>query len=407
MFGGAIVVGAVTGENIPYVYNLTVALTNPLAADGDPNSLEADFILKTPTELGLNSNQSIAFNPIITALQGDASAADAFAAIDDAATFNSVYAQLMPSYTSASTELATTAIQQEQSATTNRLATTRLRNLNEVSGWVQEIGYGLDRTAPDPNGQNFRGHGFGLAMGIDGPLNNGALFGLSASFITSDAEEPARPDGEISSSFGQLNAYLGTAMGPIDLDFVGGLGAGRMRSRRFIEMSPIRSIAEARWWAYEGHGMVRASAPMRASEAFVITPRASLTYVALSEEDYSEEGAGVLDINADGSTAQRLWADADIEFSASLHRGQTVFAPRLTLGYRANVITDGGERTFRFANGGADFTLADDDYDSGAPIVGIGIDATNGYSTFSLAYEGEFGDQIERHSLNLALRYHF
>jgi outer membrane autotransporter protein len=102
-----------------------------------------------------------------------------------------------------------------------------------------------------------------------------------------------------------------------------------------------------------------------------------------------------------------LWGDLGVEFSARLvHSGQTVVAPRLSLGYRANLITDGGDRTFRFA-GGSDFTLTDDDYGSGGPIVGVGLDATNGYSTLSIGYEGEFTDQIDRHSLNVALRYRF
>ena len=43
----------------------------------------------------------------------------------------------------------------------------------------------------------------------------------------------------------------------------------------------------------------------------------------------------------------------------------------------------------------------------GGPLIGIGFDATNGYSTFSLGYEGEFSDQIERHSLNAAIRFRF
>ena len=37
----------------------------------------------------------------------------------------------------------------------------------------------------------------------------------------------------------------------------------------------------------------------------------------------------------------------------------------------------------------------------------LGIDATNGYSTFSLSYEGEFGDQVDRHSLNASIRFRF
>src|SRR6185312_6506903 len=219
---------------------------------------------------------------------------------------------------------------QQQSATSNRLASTRLNNLNEVSAWAQEIGYVIDRTPPDPNGEEFRGNGF-----------------------------------------------------------------GKMRERRFMEIGSFRSIAEANWWAYEGHGMIRASAPMTTGGWLTITPQVALTYVGLSEQGYDEEDAGALNISADSAFTQRLWGDLGVEFSARLFQsGQTVVAPRISLGYRANLITDGGERTFRF-EGGNDFTLTDDDYGSGGPIVGVGIDATNGYSTLSLGYEGEFTDQID------------
>jgi len=180
-----------------------------------------------------------------------------------------------------------------------------------------------------------------------------------------------------------------------------------MRERRFMEIGTFRSIAEANWWAYEGHGMVRASAPMTMGGWLTITPEVAVTYVGLSEQGYEEEDAGALNISADSAFSQRLWGDVGVEFSTRIfNHGQTVVAPRISLGYRANLITDGGDRTFRFA-GGSDFTLTDDDYGSGGPIVGVGIDATNGYSTLSLGYEGEFTDQIDRHSLNVALRFRF
>ena len=58
-------------------------------------------------------------------------------------------------------------------------------------------------STPQTGGQEFRGFAFGVAAGVDGPLDNGALFGLSGSFITSQIEEPGRPAGEIAASFGR------------------------------------------------------------------------------------------------------------------------------------------------------------------------------------------------------------
>ncbi|MES1196988.1 MAG: autotransporter outer membrane beta-barrel domain-containing protein [Pseudomonadota bacterium] len=394
------------GTDAPFLYNAAIVVD---ATDATNHSLAVSFQQKSATELGLNANQSAALAPMITALRTDTKASTAFAGLHTSEDFFTAYNSLLPGYASGAAELAATAIQQGQAATTNRLAATRLNSVHDVSVWAQEIGYGLERNPTNTTALRYRGSGFGFAAGIDGPLENGGLFGLSASFISSDVEEPARVDGEIAASFGQVGAYLGTSMGPVDLDFTAGAGLGKERSRRFVDIGPsFEAISEAEWWAYEGHGSVRASAPMR-SGGFFITPQVQLTYVVLQENGYTEKGGGTaIDYKIDGTTTQRLWADAAIEFGTRwVTGGDTVMTPRLTLGYRANVLDESTDRTVRFASGGDPFTLTDPSTGSGAPIVGLGFDATNGYSTLSIAYEGEFGDEITRHSLNVALRFKF
>ncbi len=233
---------------------------------------------------------------------------------------------------------------------------------------------------------------------------------MSASFITSEVEEPGRPEGEISASFGQANAYYGTALGPFDLDLVGGVGAGRLSSRRFVEIGDsFNALSEADWWAFEGHGAARVSLPFRLSDWMIVSPQAAVTYVALSEQGYTEEGGGdAIDYEVGDAFSQRLWGDVGLEFAGQLRmRGRTIISPRLYVGYRANLIEEEAERDFRFASGGAEFTLVDEPYGDGGALVGLGVDATNGYSTFTLGYEGEFGDQIERHSLNASIRFRF
>jgi uncharacterized protein with beta-barrel porin domain len=291
------------------------------------------------------------------------------------------------------------------------MAATRMQGLDEVSVWAQEIAYGVERAPPNSNSQEFRGHGFGFAAGIDGPTDNGAIFGLSASFITSEVEEPGRPDGEISTWLGQLNAYYATAVGPVDLDFIVGGGGGQMQSRRFIEIgNPVAfsALSEGEWWAYEGHGSARASLPLSAGW-FVVTPQAALTYVGMGEQGYTESGGGpAIDYIVDDVFTQRLWGDVGLEFSAKWGiGGQSVIAPRVYVGYRGNLLDEESERTVQFVSGGAPFTLTDEGVGEGGPLFGIGIDATNGYSTFSIGYEGEFGDQIDRHSINAAIRFRF
>jgi uncharacterized protein with beta-barrel porin domain len=411
MTGAANVIGVVGSANSPYLYDVSIGTANPIV-DGTPNALQVTFELRTAAELGLSANQAIALDPILTALRLDTDASAAMAAITSQYEFFDAYEDLLPNYAEGATEIAATAIQQMQSATSNRMAATRMQGLDEVSVWGQEIAYGVNREPATTNAQEFRGHGFGFAAGIDGPTNGGQMFGLSASFIASEVEEPGRPEGEISTWFTQANAYYATAMGPVDLDFIVGGGVGKMQSRRFVEIgNPVAFSAqtEADWMAYEGHGSIRASVPLAISDAFTITPQAALTYVGISEDGYEEEGGGAaIDYRVDSVFSQRLWADVGVELSANWRLGsRTVLSPRIYGGYRANALDAESERTVAFVSGGAPFTLTDEGIGDGAPLVGIGFDATNGYSTFSLGYEGEYGDQIERHSINAAIRFRF
>lgn len=401
--GASNVTRVITGVGAPWLYNLSIDL-----APGDANSLAASYVIKTASELNFDVNQTAAYAPILEALRQDDTASAAFAGLITEYTFFDAYEDLLPDYSSAAAELAATAIQQGQSATSNRMATTRLRDLDHVSVWAQEIGYSVNRD-PENFGVEYRGHGFGLAIGIDGPLENGNLFGLSASFISSEVEEPGRTDGQIAASFGQGSAYYGTALGPIDIDVIAGAGVGKMTSERYVTIGEnFEAVSEAEWWAYEGHGAIRASSPSEMGW-LVVTPYAALSYVALAEQAYTEEGGGAaLDLDVDDTVSQRLWADAGLSLGTNFEfndGGQ--ISPYITAGYRANVIDEAAERTMRFASGSQDFTLIDETNGSGGPILGLGVDATNGYSTFSIAYEGEFGDTLQRHSLNMALRFRF
>jgi outer membrane autotransporter protein len=214
----------------------------------------------------------------------------------------------------------------------------------------------------------------------------------------------------LSSSIGQFNAYLGSGLGPFDLDFLGGLGVAKLSSRRFVDFgTTFKAQADANWWAGEGHAAIRASLPMQMSNWLELRPYTAFTYVALDEQGYKEGGGGTaIDLSVDGTFSQRLWGDVGLEFAGHFGRpGLTQISPRLTLGWRANLIDEAASRTLRFNSGGSDFTLTDNTDGEGGAIVGLGVEASNGFSTFSLSYEGQFSNQIQRNSLNAALRFRF
>lgn len=403
LLGASNVTGTITGEGVPFLYNISINTVT-----GDANALEARYRLKTVEELGLNRRQAPAFRPLVEAMRRDAAANVAFAGLETSADFFEAYNQLLPNHASASAELAAIAIDQAQRVTTNRLEAGRISDIRNDTFWFQEIAFGVDRDATDL-GVDYRGFGFGLAAGVDGPLQNGGIFGLALSMMTSEVEEPQRRFGTLSNTLVQANAYAGFEAGAVNLDVVAGGGFGQLRSERLVDIgSSFTATAESEWWGGEAHAAVLASAPFDLTDRLTLTPKAGLTFISLYEQDYEEDGAGDgINLALDSVTSTRLWGEAAMTMGYRFGSGETVVTPRLTVGYRHDLIEDVAERTARFVSGGDDFTLIDEAISGGGALLGFGLEAGGPWSNLNVTYEGEFRDGLQRHSLNAAVRFRF
>ncbi len=402
MTGANYVTGPITGVGVPYVYNVNIVYTP------GPETLSVDYALKTPTELGLNRNGAAAFDAVIAALRTDPNAAEGFSQLETATAFNQGYNDLLPNFAATSTEITTTTIERAQSASTNRLATARLRGIEDSTVWLQEVGFSIDRDS-DSFGEDFRGHGFGVSGGIDAPLNNGAIFGLSVAVVASETDATDRTDSVTSLTLGQANAYLGTSVGPLDLDMLVGVGVGRITSSREVAFGAFKAKAEGDAWTYEGHASLRASAPIPVASWLVLRPYAEATYVGMEEQGYTESGGGTaVDLTLDDVFSQRLWAEGGVMIQTPMHMFGTTLVPQLTVGYRTNALDDEFERTAQFTSpGSTPFTLVDDSLGDGGAILGLGVQGGDQGTQVSLTYEGEFSDVIERHSLLATIRFRF
>ena len=277
---------------IAFLYKIDIGTTDTIV-DGAANALTATLqCARRRLSWALEPNQAIAFNPILEALRHDDAASAAFAALDNEYEFFDAYEDLMPNYAIGATEVAATAIQQVQSATSNRMSAVRMQGMDEVSVWAQEIGYGLNRDPRRVNARQFRGTGFGFAAGIDGPTNNGGLFGL-VSFVHRVGSGRAGPSGRADLGFVRPSQRLSRrprwARSISTSSAVAGVG--KMQSSRYVEIGdPILSaLTEADWWA------TKATAPFAlrcrcALGRFMFTPQAALTYAGISEEGYRRRG---------------------------------------------------------------------------------------------------------------------
>ena len=168
----------------------------------------------------------------------------------------------------------------------------------------------MNREPPNANAQNSAAC-FGIAVGIDGPLDNGALF--------ASRRVPGLGSGRAGSGrrrdfllFGQ-GAYLGTAMGPVDLDFIGA-GFGQMPAPLHRHRFELQRTDGRQWWATKATAR-RALAAAGARRAFHAHAEGEPHLRGAARAELHEEGGGAaFDLEAD-SRPRSGWADAGVEFA--------------------------------------------------------------------------------------------
>lgn len=397
--GASYVTGPADSGAAPYIYDLSIEVS-----PSDANALQASYIRKTAAQLGLNANESAVYEPLIAALRQDADAGAAMVSLLSRTSFETAYADLMPTFTTAASELNQAALDTQQKTIIDRAASRR--DDRRENYWLQEIGYGVQRSSGVTPG--YSGGGFGFAAGIDGPLMNGGLFGLSVAFTTSSSNEEDRAStNEISNSFGQVNAYWAFTTGPLAWTVLTGGGAGKASSVRGVSIGDdYEAELTADWSIAEGHATLVAEAPLKLFEGVELAPRLGLSYLGLWEGARSESG-GVMGVEAEALWSQRLRGELGAQISFDGGMNGAPVRSHVYGGWRQDILDQDLERTLRFVGGGATFTMTDEDVGQGGVVAGAGVDFLGEWISFGLSVEGEFRDGYAREGVNATARIRF
>lgn len=416
-------VNALLGADAPFVYN--VALTTD-----DGQTITLDATLRTAEELGLNANQTAAYDPVIAAAIADKEVGAALANIGDPdpvearAAFLSAYNQLLPDFSGASLELSVAAVDGAFGAVANRLSALR-GDQGALGGvWAQEYFVYLDR-AESADNPGFRGQGFAVAAGVDRPLGPFYAAGLSFSFGASEFEDHTSFDDETTLTTFQLGAYASSRRGPFIADVYGGVGLNNFESSRNIIFgsegtAELDRQATADWRSYFGNATARLGAEFDMGW-IVLTPLLSGTYLYIEEEGYKEEGGGALNIAVDPRTLEAGSASAVLSVGRRFGRNRaTWWAPQLRFGYREELGFDTPETLIRFVNDDGAPVLDPDtglpldavalraaDLPESAGIVGFSFAAGTDYSSFAFDVDADVRDGFGRYTSRFTFRFLF
>ncbi|MFN3834932.1 MAG: autotransporter domain-containing protein [Glycocaulis sp.] len=388
----------------PFLYNAS------LERDPDnANALILSLQRRTAEEVGLDSNRAAVYDAAISLFDDVTSLGNAIASIRDADAFYRAYDQLLPEYAASAIQFALAAHDAAAGALSTRLRNARL-SPGELAGmWIQEFGYYADR-AETTFGPGYRGHGVGLAVGLDRPWGPFYAVGVTLAGAASDIEQIGLPHEPMTALMGQFSAYAAADLGAIDVSVAASAGINRFETNRLIGIGSFAGNTTATWngWHYSIAAQAGRDIPVG---NWVLRPELALTWLSITEDRFNEIAQGntpaELALYVDSRTTSALTGGASFTAGRMFHRAGSWWLPYARVGYRGDFSGSTATTTARFGENGTPFTLRASDMPSAGLLAGFGLAAGSSYTTFTFAYDADMREDYVSHVLRLVLRMNF
>lgn len=382
----------------PFLYETVLALD-----ENDSNSIVLTLERKTAEELGMNANQAAAYNAAFAGWQANDALGAAIASLVTEGEFFDAYNQLLPEYASSAIQFAMAANDSSLGALATRLEAARRSPDNTGGLWLQEFGYFADR-AGTAFGPGYRGHGLGMAVGFDRPFGPFYAVGINAVGAASEVEEVEGFDNPMSAITAQLGVYAAAQLGDVYIDLYGGAGMDSFEHNRQVIIGEFSSAPVAEWDGYHVTGSARIGYDIEMGRYF-LRPSASIDYLSLTENEYTETGGGTgINLVIGDRDSSTFTGTALVSFGARFEGNDNWWSPTVRLGYR-NEFDSTNSVTDAYFEGLDDrFTLMGQQMPGSGFIFGFGVAAGSDYSTFSLDYDADVRDDFIRHTARFVIR---
>jgi len=423
--GGDLTIGdlsTLAGGINPFLFDTSFAL-----ADGDPNTLVVTLDLRDPNlsiadgGLGLDAAQAgntldgvenSVFSAVLENLSNATELGDAFADITDGASFNSAYNQILPEISAAARQFVLAGVDGSTGAVGNHLDAARRSQDKSGGAWIQHFAYFADRELAGQSEQ-FRGSGFGFTGGIDTAWGPFHAVGLNVGFSSTEVEDVVGQDDPLDVVTIQGGAYAGIEFGKLSVSAYGGGGYSDFEQDRQVQFGEFFGAAQGDWSGTHINGSLRAGYDIELSEKFWIRPAASLDYLRLTENGFTETGTFGVALDVDERTTDTGSASATINLGARFEGRRTWIRPSLRVGYKYDFINDPTITSFRFAggnNGSADFLstqtaeLQSFLFPDQGILLGFSISAGSAFSSVGLDFDSDIRDGFIRHTGRIVFR---
>jgi outer membrane autotransporter protein len=242
--------------------------------------------------------------------------------------------------------------------------------------WIR--GYGVSGSlSGDGNAAGTDYHMAGTAAGVDRLINNRLLLGASAGYIRTSASLNGLSDSTTVQSY-QAGAYGSYAEGPWTLKAILRYAYNSYDTTRAITIGSLNRTATGDYGGHEG-SLYTESAYSFTRGNTTLQPLASLQYVYLRQNSFTEQGAGSLNLSVDQTITESLRSLLGPRLSHvfELTKDRTIKVEGRALWSHEWSDTNSSITTrFAGAPAGGDFTVAGVTVGRDGAVLGAGAMAT-------------------------------
>ncbi|HSM53891.1 MAG TPA: autotransporter outer membrane beta-barrel domain-containing protein, partial [Erythrobacter sp.] len=372
----------VNDDLVPFMFKATVA------SNTGPNQLAIDIARRTTTELDLNLAQSAAYDAVVEALANDEDLEDLFLAITDGDYFRYAVGQMLPDHAGG----AFLGVSQGIRAFS--------RQLNDPIGPVYQAGdFNLTLNAAGWGADKDEGESAtidlnGLGLSATGAIETGlGSFGVSATWLWNEYSTGSNKYNNVLSNTYELAAHWHGKWGGFSAFGRGSIGKADFEGKRIFNTkigdTPIEKKI-LRDWGGTVTSFTAGASMEGGWRYFFFRPQASVDYIKLSEDGYTEDGGDEgLPLTVESRSSDELAVNGGvvlgIDFVGMGRYEKNWFRVEGEGGWREVVAGNLGSTTASFEDGES-FTL-DPEQSTGGWYASL--KAMGGNSAFTLV--GELG----------------
>jgi uncharacterized protein with beta-barrel porin domain len=219
-------------------------------------------------------------------------------------------------------------------------------------GWIKPLGSWADQK--DRNGAfGYGAQTYGVVLGADGELSQASNVGAAFAYTHSSVDSNSGAQSAGVDSY-QIVLYGANSLDErTELNWQADYGYNRNKGSRAIAF--VNRVAAANYTSDSFHVGAGIGRTLAMNEQTSFTPSLHADYTSITDQGYTETGAGALNLVVNGKTTDQFILAVDGKVAHKLSEANTLTA-NLGAGYDANAKQN--SITASFAGGGAAFTTA-------------------------------------------------